>query len=151
MIWGGADVIVIKVKCTMNVSCLDNPETIPPTPVYRKTIQLLKLGTATKWLRCLKSWSWCCVYKPPLEDNAMWPKGPRTKAVIKLAQIRLLLSAMSVGQGHGFPHGERQTPGCGLRSAWDNAIQRMTLTTGTDRNTEGGRLRQVQPDPFPTL
>ena len=149
MSWGGADVIVIKIKCTINILCLNHPETILPTPAYRKTAKLLKLGTAAKWLWYLKSWSWCRVYKPPLVDNAMWLKGPRTKAVINLAQIRLLLSAVSVGRGHAFPQGEGQTPGCGLRSVWDNAIQGLTLTTGRDRNTEGERLRQVQPDSFP--
>ena len=106
----------------------------PANSVYRKTIKLLKLRTATKWPWCLESWSWCHVYKPSLENNAMWLKGPRTKAGINLAQIRLLLSAVSVGQGHAFPHGDRETPGCGLRSVWDNAIQRMTLTMGIYRN-----------------
>ena len=32
MIWGRADVIIIEIKCTINVMCLNNPETIPKSP-----------------------------------------------------------------------------------------------------------------------
>ena len=29
MIWGGADIIIIEIKCTINVMCLNHPQTIP--------------------------------------------------------------------------------------------------------------------------
>ena len=33
MIWGGADVIIIEIKCTINVGCLNHLKTItPPSP-----------------------------------------------------------------------------------------------------------------------
>ena len=30
MIWGGTYVIITEVKCTINVMCLNHPETMPP-------------------------------------------------------------------------------------------------------------------------
>ena len=32
MIWGGADVIIMEIKCTINIMHFDHPETIPPCP-----------------------------------------------------------------------------------------------------------------------
>ena len=51
MIWGGADVIIIEIKCTINVMWLNHPETIPsPPPVHGKTI-FHEIGP---W--CQKAW-----------------------------------------------------------------------------------------------
>ena len=39
MIWGGADVIVIEIKCTMNVTHSNHPESIAtPSPICEKTV-----------------------------------------------------------------------------------------------------------------
>ena len=38
MIRGGADVIIIEIKCTINVMHLNHPETIPPPLVHRKLV-----------------------------------------------------------------------------------------------------------------
>ena len=32
MIWGGADVLIMEIKCTINIMHFDHPETIPPCP-----------------------------------------------------------------------------------------------------------------------
>ena len=48
MIWGGADVITIEIKCMINIMHLNHPEIIPP-----------KLGP---WKKCLP-WSWSLVPK----------------------------------------------------------------------------------------
>ena len=36
MIWGGADVIIIEIKCTITVKCLNHPETSPLSPTIEK-------------------------------------------------------------------------------------------------------------------
>ena len=39
--WGGADVIIIEIKCTITVTCLSHPETIPPTPTQPWSVEKL--------------------------------------------------------------------------------------------------------------
>ena len=38
MIWGGADLTIIEIKCTINVTHLNHPETIPLPTVHRKIV-----------------------------------------------------------------------------------------------------------------
>ena len=38
MIWGGADLVIIEIKCTIIVMHLNNPETIPLPTVRRKIV-----------------------------------------------------------------------------------------------------------------
>ena len=55
MIWGGADVIILAIKCTIDVTHLNHPETIPPPPRI--------------WKNCLP-WDWFLVPKR-LETTAL--------------------------------------------------------------------------------
>ena len=38
MIWGGADVIIIEIKCTVNVMCLNHPKMTHPQSIHGKVI-----------------------------------------------------------------------------------------------------------------
>ena len=46
MSWDGADVIIIEIKCTINLMCLNHPKIMPPTPGL--------------WKNCL-AWNWSLV------------------------------------------------------------------------------------------
>ena len=50
MIWGGADIIMIEIKGTINAMCLNHPETILPTWLHQQSI-FHKTGP---W--CQKDW-----------------------------------------------------------------------------------------------
>ena len=50
MIWGGADVVIIGIKCTINAMCLNHPETIL-LPLVREIIVFHKTCP-----RCQKGW-----------------------------------------------------------------------------------------------
>ena len=41
MIWDGADVTIIGIKCTLIIMCLNHSETIPPTPILLLLLLLL--------------------------------------------------------------------------------------------------------------
>ena len=51
MIWGGADVIIIETKCTINGMCLNHPETVIPLPLVHGKIVFHE---ASAW--CQKDW-----------------------------------------------------------------------------------------------
>ena len=38
MIWGGANVIITEIKCTINVMQLNHSQTMPPTPIHGKIV-----------------------------------------------------------------------------------------------------------------
>ena len=52
MIWGGADVIKIEIKCTINLMCFNHPETIPHANLWKNCLPWIwslvpkRLGTA---------------------------------------------------------------------------------------------------------
>ena len=50
MIWGGADVIIIEIKCTINVMHLNHPQTTPPHS------SLLRNYLPQNWYLCWKCW-----------------------------------------------------------------------------------------------
>ena len=60
MIWRGADVIIIEIKCTISVMHLNHHETIPPLPTMEKVSSMTlspvpnRLGIAT--LHCILVW-----------------------------------------------------------------------------------------------
>ena len=59
MIWDGADIIITDIKCTVNVTCLNHPGTIPPTLVHGKLSSMKLLHSARKvGGHCLQTVSW---------------------------------------------------------------------------------------------
>ena len=50
MFRGGADVVIIEIKCAISVMCLNHPQTIPPSLVHGKTV----FHEAGPW--CHKGW-----------------------------------------------------------------------------------------------
>ena len=42
MIWGGDDLIIMEIKCTINVTHLSHPETIPPPPQSVEKLSSMK-------------------------------------------------------------------------------------------------------------
>ena len=59
MIWGGADIIIIEINCTVNVMCLNNPETISSHSWFMEKISSMKLVPGAKKIGdcCLKQHS----------------------------------------------------------------------------------------------
>ena len=66
MIWGGADIKIIGIKSTMNVKCLNHPETIPPD--------------ISSWENCFP-WNWHLV--PEVGDCCSRPQGAVTTQVFQ--------------------------------------------------------------------
>ena len=79
MIWGGADVIMIEIKWTINAMCLNHPETIPPPDSINKVSSTKLLPDAKKiGDRCLKkssNWKFpgCAVVRT-LHFCCQWPR-----------------------------------------------------------------------------
>ena len=48
MIWSGADVIIIEIKCTINVMLLDHPKAIPPASFVGKLCPTILVPGAKK-------------------------------------------------------------------------------------------------------
>ena len=52
MIWSGADTIIIEIKCTVNVMCLNQPKTTHPQSIFGKVIFR---ETGRLWHRMLRA------------------------------------------------------------------------------------------------
>ena len=48
MIWSGADVTIIEIKCTINVMHLNLPETMPLPPQSMEKLSPMKLALCAK-------------------------------------------------------------------------------------------------------
>ena len=72
MIWGGADVIIIEIKCTITVMHLNHPKTNPATPVCGKAV----FHETGPW--CQKVWQLLERKKLHFEVKEVWVPIPAT-------------------------------------------------------------------------
>ena len=77
MIWGGADIIKIEIKCTISVVCLNHPETISPSPrpwkncpPQSQSLVPRRLGTAV--LSYILRSQCCSTYRPHIFQSLSW-------------------------------------------------------------------------------
>ena len=89
MIWGGVDVIIIEIKCTINAMCLNYPKTTHPR-VHGKTV-LHKTGpwcqkgweplqqgaTECPWGKQAWMWLGCKGHSTPTSTQSQCQRGPQ--------------------------------------------------------------------------
>ena len=64
MIWGGVDVIITEIKCTINIMHFDPPKTIPPHPCPRPWKNCIP--------GCLKGWGPLLEYRQRSKAVSTW-------------------------------------------------------------------------------
>ena len=126
MIWGGADVIIIEIKCTINVMSLNHPETIAtPTPRPQSMEKLSSMKPVLVPKRCGTSISRQCLWPKKLILVSLYTAGAFLQA-----------SSSNSWSGERTPNADsgqkRPQPGLrGLFSQW-YSCQKVLKDRGID-------------------
>ena len=100
MIWGGADVILIEIQCTISLMCLNHPETMPPNPSPWKSCLAWKQSPIPKRLGTLAvtkpeasrfPWSWvsCTCAEMLTLPISQWSRGSPVNGSVTWSYVRV--------------------------------------------------------------
>ena len=105
MIRGGSNVIIIEIKCTINVMPLSRPETTPHPPVHGKTV-FRETGPQKGWVPlscsslCSDTWRWSQI---PQVRTQPHETAHHTHNLGHQSQVQLLTASYQLATSRRFP------------------------------------------------